>query len=259
MDSSAVLVQTASGLERLMKGAGGDNVKDSTVAQISAAIYYKANVVARLTTSKGFQNKFHSVIFKQIQKDFGEYVDSQARMKPQSLHHVYEWNNVGVESARLFSLKKIGNEGLTFRIAYDFKPSKSAVPTNYGKARHVFANKALVMEDGFPVRIAPRHAERLVFEMHGSMVFMPKGESVVVRNPGGKSARNQFSLAYSRFFSGQLVNLSIKKSGFQNLFKTDLGKALEVPYEVRSVRYSFSPNSLRLQAVTAIETAFGGN
>ena len=68
-----------------MVGAGGKTLKDSNVAQISAAIYYQAKVVSKLTTNKTFQSKFQKVIFDQIQKDFGEYVDSLARTKPKSL------------------------------------------------------------------------------------------------------------------------------------------------------------------------------
>ena len=54
-------------------------------------------------------------------------------------------------------------------------------------------------------------SERLVFEIDGETVFMPKGQSVTVKRPGGSAATNQFTLAHSRFFSGRLVNESIKK------------------------------------------------
>ena len=259
MDSSQVLVQAASGLERLMTGSKNDTISSSVVAQISAAIYYKASVVSKLTTSKEFQDSFHTVVFNQIQKDFGEYIDSQARMKPQSLHHVYEWKKVGNANARLFQLNQVSTRGLNFKMTYGFLPSQTAVPTNYGKGTHVFKNKATVMKAGFPVRVSQRTADRLVFEIQGSMIFMPKGQAVTIKNPGGKAARNQFSLAYARFFSGQLVNLSIKKSGFQRLFRSSVGRALSLPSEVKSVRYSFSPNTLKLQAQAALSSSFGGN
>ena len=83
-----MLVQAASGLERLMVGNNNKILKDSTVAQISAYMYYNAQVISRLTTNKQFQTKFSSVIFAQIDKDFGEYIDALARTKPKSLHHV---------------------------------------------------------------------------------------------------------------------------------------------------------------------------
>ena len=88
-------------------GPKSSTLVDSNVAQISAAIYYQAHVVAKLTSSKEFKDKFKSVIFSQIMEDFGAYIDSQARVKPKSLHHVYEWKKVGNPGARLFKLRSI--------------------------------------------------------------------------------------------------------------------------------------------------------
>ena len=55
-----------------MAGTSGRVLRDSTVAQISAAIYYQAQVVSKITTNKQFQKKFQSVIFKQIEEHIGE-------------------------------------------------------------------------------------------------------------------------------------------------------------------------------------------
>lgn len=259
MDNSTALVQAASGLEKLMGGYKGDILKDSTVAQISAFMYYQANVIAKLTTNKQFQSQFTKIMFEQIDKDFGEYIDSLARSKPKSLHHVYEWKKTGVKTARLFDLNVLSQDGLSFRIGYSFKPSKSLVPaTDKTKRRHVFANKAAVMEEGKPLVIRPKHSNRLVFEMDGIVTFMPKGKSVTVKRPGGSAARNQFSLAHGRFFSGQLVNNSIKRSGFQRIFNARMAKALKIPANIKKVQYKFSANSIRSQADAALVQAFGG-
>ena len=241
--------------------AGGPKngiIQDSSVAQISAALYYQANVIAKLTSSKQFKETFRKVIFTQIMEDFGNYIDAKARVSPKSLHHVYEWKRIGQKDARLFSLKSIEGEGISFKIAYEFGISKSFVPTSKGKRKHVFANKASIMEAGMPLVISPRHSERLVFEMNGMTVFMPKGASVTVKRPGGAKARNQFSLAYSQFFSGNLVNESIKKSGFQRIFNSASAKALKIPSNIKKVQYSFSPNTVRSQADSAVASAFGG-
>jgi hypothetical protein len=258
LDSSIALVYAASGLEKYLGGTGTTTLKDSTVAQISATIYYQAQVMSKLTSNKNFQNKFSSVIFKQIQEDFGAYVDSKARTEPRSLHHVYEWKKTGSKNGRLFELKKLSQDGLSFRVGYDFKLSKSLVPTGKGKHRHVFANKASVMESGMPVIIRPRSAERLVFEVNGSVVFMPKGASVSVRRPGGVKVKNAFYIAYNRFFTGDLVSQSIKRSGFQRLLNSSITKAMQLPMDIRTVKYSFSPNSIKTQADFAVNSAFGG-
>jgi len=258
LDNSKVLVQAASGLERLMVGQAAGPLKDSNVAQISAYVYYTAQVISKLTTNKQFQNKFAKTMFDQIQSDFGAYIDAQARVKPKSLHHVYEWKRTGDMNARLFKLNKISQDGLSFRLDYELLPSRSLVPTGKGKHRHVFANKASIMEAGMPVVIAPRAAERLVFETNGITVFMPKGASVTVKRPGGAGARNQFGLAYSIFFSGQLVNSSIKKSGFQKIFNSGMTKALKLPANIKTVQYKFSANSIKIQADASLAAAFGG-
>lgn len=252
-----MLVQAASGLEKLMAGTKPGVLKDSTVAQISAAIYYQSQVVSKLSTNKGFVNMFQQVIFDQINKDFGEYVDAQARTKPKSLHHVYEWKKTGDSGSRLFKLKKTKADGLSFKISSDFLVSKTFASTS-GNRRHVFKQKAAVMEAGMPLKIAPRFSERLVFEVNGYTVYMPKGAPVTVKSPGGASVRNQYHLKYSLFFSGQLVNQSIKKSGFQKIFNSSLSRALKLPSDIRKVKYSFSPNTVRSQADYAINAAFGG-
>lgn len=255
-----MLVTAASGLERLMVGGPKDAIlKDSNVAQISAAIYYQSNVIAKLTKSTAFKNKFKKVLYTQINKDFGQYIDAQARIKPRSLHHVYEWKRVGNPESRLFKLNIIDTPGISFKIDFEFKPSKSTVPAKKGRRRHVFINKASVMEAGMPLIIAPRAAERLVFESDTGTVFMPKGASVTVKRPGGAGVKNQFKLYYSRWFSGNLVNESIKRSGFQQLFNLAMAKSLKLPSQIKKVQYSFSPNSIRSMADSAVESAFGGS
>jgi len=260
--SNVALLQAASGLERLMVGVPQNGpIKDSNVAQISALLYYQANVLAGLEQNKGFKQLFKTTIFKQIEKEFGEYIDANARIKPSSLHHVYEWNRVGNQGSRLFKLKQIDSLGLSFKIDYEFKLSRSNVPSKnkMQKNKYKFANKASVMEKGMPIVIRPKSAERLVFEMNGATVFMPKGASVMVKRPGGSAATNQFSLAYSRYFSGQLVNSAIKNSGFQQIFGTKIVKALGAPASIRKVRYSFSPNAIRTEADFALSREFGGS
>jgi len=256
LSSSTLIVQAASGLERLMAGSKYENLKESIVAQVSAAVYYKAHVLAKLETSKAFNEKFTKVLFDQIDKDFGEYIDAKARTAPKTLHHVYEWKKVGNPKSRLFEINIASKQGLSFSISSNFKLSKSMVPTGKGKHRHVFANKAFIMEQGNPVVIKPRSAERLVFEVNGYTVYMPKGASVTVRRPGGNAAKQSFELAKRHFFTSNLVSQSIKRSGFQNLFSSAMSKALQVPNNVKKVQYSFSPNTLRVDAENALESAF---
>jgi hypothetical protein len=259
--SSDLLMSAASGLERLMiDNKNNKNIQDSNVAQISAFLYYQASVLSKLEGNKAFQSKFKTIIFNQIEKDFGAYMDSQARVKPKSFHHVYEWRLVGSPEGRLFKLKPLSSQGLSLRIDSEFLMSKTLVPytKRKGTKRYKFANKAEIMESGTPVIIRPRASKRLVFEIDGLTVFMPKGASVTVKSPGGAASNHQYRIAYSRFFTGQLVNQSIKRSGFQNIFNGKIGKALSVPGNIKRVQYSFSPNAIRNQAESSLTMAFGG-
>lgn len=256
MDYSIPLIQASSGLRNLMMKSKGGVFKESLVAQISAYVYYNAQVISKLTANAAFKNKFKEVIFNQIEKDFGEFIDSQARIKPKSLHHVYEWNKAGDPTARLFKLNKFNTEGLSFSMTYEFLPSKSFASAE-GNRRHVFVNKASVMEAGMPLKIAPRHSKRLVFETNGYTVFMPEGASVMVRRPGGAGVKNSFMMTYSRFFKSNLVNASIKKSGFQQMFNRSMSRALKLPADIKTVKYSFNPNTISIQADAALSSAFG--
>jgi hypothetical protein len=259
--SGIALLQAASGLERFMTTptqAGA--LKDSTVAQVSAFLYYQANVAAKLTSSTAFQELFKKTIFNQVNQDFGRFIDSQARTKPKSLHHVYEWNKVGDSTARLFKLNRLGGLGLSFKIDYELMLSKTSVPSKNRsqRSKYIFSQKAAIMEKGMPLIISPKSAERLVFEVDGNVVFMPKGKSVTVKSPGGTASTNRFNLAYSRYFSGPLVSNSIKASGFQSLFGAKFKQAMKVPSSIKKVQYTFSPGTIRSQAEDALIKQFGG-
>lgn len=252
-----MLIQTASGLERLMTAGKMSHISDSTVAQISTILYYKANVLSELDKSKEFKDNFKKIIFQQIEKDFGSYIDAQGRSKPKSLHHVYEWKKVGDSKARLFKLNQLPSEGISFKIGFEFLDSKSTVPTNY-KRKHIFVQKAKIMEYGNPVVISPKNAKRIVFEGKEGTVFMPIGKSVRVMRPGGPQVRTSFVSHYKKWFGGQLVNESIKKSGFFKAFQGKLKNALSVPVNLKQIRYSFSPNVVKSAASAAIRKEFGG-
>lgn len=259
MTSEALAIQAASGLVNLMAGKPiSGAIKDSTVAQVSAALFYKTNVLAKLTSNLGFQNLFNNTIYNQIEKDFAEYIDAKARTSPKSFHHVYEWGRIGDANARLFKLNKISQNGLSLMINYELLQSKSFVPSPNSKRRHVFVNKSEIMEEGKTVIIRPKYSERLVFDVNGYTVFMPKGQSVTVTKPGGVATKNSFLSSYKYFFTGQLVNMSIKRSGFQQIFNSKMSKALDVPFQIKTVKYKYSPNTIANEADAALISAFTG-
>ena len=256
MESNSALIHASSGLVKSMTTPVNGVIKESLTAQIAASLYYQSQVMAALSNNKRVASKFQRLMFDAVQKEFGLFLDAQARSKPKQFHHVYEWNLIGSEAARLFKLNKLTSEGLQLSLSYSFLPSKSKVPTK-GKRSFIFANKASIMENANAVLISPVNAERLVFQAKaGYTVFMPKGKSVTVKNPGGLAVKYSFKNAYQRFFTGQLVNTAIKNSGVTSVLATDIIKALKVPGQIKKIKYTFSPNALKSEAEARINQVF---
>jgi hypothetical protein len=150
-----------------------------------------------------------------------EYIDSNARVNPEALHHVYEWYQTGSPSARLFDIKfTVSNLGLSFLSEFTQSStvqSGSNVP---------FYNKAKVMESGMTVKIRPRNAEVLAFEVDGEQVFTPN--EVTVTNPGGSQVAGEFQRVFDSFFTQYFTQAFLRASGVFNylenplVFKKDL-------------------------------------
>jgi len=137
-----------------------------------------------------------------------EYIDSNARVNPKALHHIYEWYKVGSPDARLYDINyTISNLGLSFVSTLKQSTSikdGSSVP---------FYNKAKIMEEGTPVIIKPNKSSVLVFEDNGETVFT-KGK-VVVTKPGGNETTGSFEKVVDVFFNKYFTQAFLKTSGIQ--------------------------------------------
>lgn len=151
-----------------------------------------------------------------------EFIDTNARLDPQRLHHVYEWYLTGSPEARLYDINyTVGTNSIVF--TYEFKQSQSV---SRGSTTP-FYNKAEVMESGIPVTIKPKKASVLAFDVNGETVFRPG--PIVVDNPGG-AVGGQFEKVLDTFFnqyfkqsflqiSGLAYNLESPKEFHRNLRK----------------------------------------
>ena len=142
-----------------------------------------------------------------------QYVDSMARVDPQMLHHVYEWDQVGSPKARLFDINyTVSNLGLSIRSSFRQSTSVkngSNVP---------FYDKARIMEQGIPVVIRPVRARVLVFDDNGEEVFTKA--PVTVRNPGGDAAQGGFQRAFDSFINQYFTQAFLNSSGIINYLKS---------------------------------------
>jgi hypothetical protein len=135
-----------------------------------------------------------------------QYVDSAARMNPESLHHVYEWYQTGSPAARLFDLNyTISNLGLSINSTFRQSNSMSK------DSKEPFYNKARIMELGLPVRIAPKSSQVIAFTDNGEQIFTRKPYTVY--NPGGDEVQGSFEKIIDEFMLQYFKQSFIRSSG----------------------------------------------
>jgi hypothetical protein len=135
-----------------------------------------------------------------------EFIDSNARVNPQMLHHIYEWNLTGSPEARLYDISyTVSNLGLSFKSS--FSQSRSIKDGS----RTPFYDKARIMENGIPVTIRPRVAQVLAFDDNGETVFT-RGP-VEVLNPGGTEVEGGFEKTFDMFFNKYFSQAFLRTSG----------------------------------------------
>lgn len=134
------------------------------------------------------------------------FIDSKARMSPESLHHVYEWNMVGSPGGRLFELNaNATNSGIFF--SGMFLPSKTVSEDS----TEPFTDKANVMENKISVFVEPKDSDVLAFDVEGQTIFTVN--SVFIENPGGDQVAGSFGQAIDEFFDNYFTTTLLRQSG----------------------------------------------
>jgi hypothetical protein len=141
------------------------------------------------------------------------YIDSNARIEPETLHHVYEWHQTGNPNARLFDIDYVVTGGgislnATLRQSSSIKQG-SNVP---------FYNKARIMENGIPVRISPVNSRVLAFKDGADDVFV--SGSIDVPNPGGNEVEGSFKRIIDSFFLNYFTQSYLSQSGIGQILNT---------------------------------------
>ena len=141
------------------------------------------------------------------------YIDSQAKVDPQKLHHVYEWYLTGSPDARLYDIScTVRNGGLSF--GYSFSQSRSI----QNESKEPFYDKAKIMENGSPIIIKPKTANALAFVVDGKEVFS-KGE-ILINHPGGESSKDGFKSIFNSFFNSYFSQSFLHVSGLKDYIST---------------------------------------
>lgn len=179
--------------------------------EIQNALAYSQGFVEGVKNGKGSflqQLADHSI------ESAGEYFDASARINPAGLQHMYEWNQNGTESGRLFDLSAIVSSG-SVTIKSSFRQSMSVKEGS----KEPFTNKAYVMESGQQVTITPKASSVLAFTDNGETIFTKK--SVTIENPGGLFARHGFEKTFNQFFD-IFFSQSFLKSGKLGKYLSDV-------------------------------------
>ena len=135
-----------------------------------------------------------------------EFIDSNARVNPQMLHHVYEWTMTGSPDARLYDISyTTSNLGLSFRSSFSQSTSIK------DGSRTPFYDKARIMEYGIPVTIRPKAAQVLAFDDNGETVFT-RGP-IEIMNPGGTEVEGGFEKIFDMFFNKYFSQAFLRTSG----------------------------------------------
>ena len=183
---------------------------DSLIAKLNNIANYS---IGFLDGAEAGKQKFLNNLGETAIESLKNFIDSNARISPETLHHVYEWYETGSPNARLFDLEYIVNNDSVISFSYEFSQSNS-----YSKGSAVpFYNKATIMENGSPITIKPKQGGVLSFNDNGEQVFTRK--PVVVENPGGSATQGGFENTLKDFFNNYFTQSFLITSGIAEHFK----------------------------------------
>lgn len=178
----------------------------------SKDLTYKLNNIVKyslgfLDGAQAGKPKLMTNLGESILESLKGFIDANARVNPESLHHVYEWYQTGSPESRLFDIQYIitNNTGISFN--YTFSQSRS-----YSNgSKEPFYNKAQIMENGTPVTIKPKAGGVLSFNIDGEQIFTRK--PIVISNPGGEAVEGGFERTIKTFFDSYFTQSYIISSG----------------------------------------------
>lgn len=172
---------------------------------------------------KGGEKQFHANLGRGIIDGLAFYIDSNARMNPRALGHMYEWSMNGSPNGRLFDLDyQVRGAGISIHSTF------TQSDTLRDGSNKPFYDKARIMEEGIPVTITPKKNSVLVFEIDGETVFTKN--PVHVESPGGSEAEGSYQRTFDDFFSKYFSQIFLRSSGILDylenptVFKTNFAK-----------------------------------
>jgi len=177
------------------------------------------------------RTEFNKVLGGYAAEALSGYIDSKARTNPTALHHIYEWNEVGNKSSRLFS---INVDATKYSITFSGKFLPSKKPSS--ESGDVFVNKADIMENAISITVSPTNSSVLAFQDGDETVFT--SSSIYIAHPGGDEVAGSFGKVVDEFFGayfkysviGPLMSKLKNAKEFPSLYSqgTKVGKSAGV-------------------------------
>jgi len=202
----------------------------------SPADYEKLNKKVKQTTfamseviSESSKNDIAKAVFTISSKKFLRDLSMVAKSDKDKYGHLYEWNALGVNKAKLFLMKRgavsSGNVFIEFIPLKSVKsvpiPKELMSPGKTGKSiknRHVFANRMDVVENGKSVTIQTK--KTIAFLSNNEIKFVPKGKIIKIINPGGLMGRYALGEFAEAWFSTKLKPTIISSGLFKDIEKS---------------------------------------
>jgi hypothetical protein len=195
-------------------------ISQKDIDNLNKQLIMKVEAIGELTKGP-ILNDIAKAAFVILGKRFLSATDTHSAINPKKMHHIYEWNRVGERSARLFILERSAILSGNLVISTKFLQSKTPVPIPRGlqvpgsnnrsvTTRHIFRNKADIMENGKPVRIESR--KMLAFMGRNGMHFVQPGTVINILNPGGIEVKHSFEKFMLEWYSSH-AQVIIDSSG----------------------------------------------
>jgi len=208
-------------------------IRESDLKKMNALVEKKVAGIKEISNTMSLQ-EISKAAFTITGKKFIRAVNTEAKFN-ESLKHMYEWNRAGINTDRLFTVTRDRIAGGNLIVGTKFLKSRKPVPIKKelrksgksGKsvtAKNIFKEKARVMEEGRPIRIVSK--KYLVFPgREGNLVFLSKGKSVRIKNPGGKAAKNGYT-KYFQMWYRKNSSVAMSNSKIFDQIERSVSKAL---------------------------------
>lgn len=176
--------------------------------------------------SNASKSQIAKAVFTITSKQFIKDITKQSVIDPKKYFHLYEWNGVGIQNKKLFTIKRQSFSNGNLKINFKFQQSRTPVPVPSALSRSkkkgvskrsIFANKADVMENGRPVTFTTKQYIVFLSQKDNKVHFIPPKTLIRNNNPGGRQTKFAFDSYIKKWYSTKSEIVVEKSKLFENL------------------------------------------